>query len=54
MNDKAFPGSCVAVEYNEVIEMSWKSTYRNPLAVQWLGFCAFTAEGPAPIPAWEH
>ena len=24
----------------------------NSLAVQWLGLCAFTAEGPGLIPGW--
>ena len=27
-----------------------KSNTRNSLAVQWLGLCAFTADGPGSIP----
>ena len=29
-----------------------KSRIRNSLALQWLGLCAFTAEGPGSIPGW--
>ena len=49
MNDKAFPWSCVAVEYSEVTEMLWKGNYRNSLVVQCLRLSAFTADDQSSI-----
>ena len=34
------------------IQLEKCKTQGNSLAVQWLGLCAFTAEGPRSIPGW--
>ena len=41
-----------------IIIILYKNSYAlkspgNSLAVQWLGLCTFTAEGPGSIPGWE-
>ena len=40
-------------DWNKKQNVVYKGTLGNSLAVQWLGLCAFTAEGAGSVPGWR-